>query len=235
MAFAWSGALGRLAAGSSARRSARISMVLVGGAMAGSLAGCQSYVIEYRYRPAFHQMASDEPLPDEVVTEDGRIIRYVSTPLPELRKELDARDRGEVEETGDQEQVTPIWQEDENGDVVLYCVTPEHVLANTMNCLRLERYDLMYEQLLAERTRNAYEASGRGPADFAAWCLEHRSDLMAMLNRMGFGFLGGDVVLENLGNGVMRSRFTPRVGDQFRFREVLILSDPPGMNLLEIR
>ena len=52
---------------------------------------------------------------------------------------------------------------------------------------------------------------------------------------MGFGFLGGDVVLENLGNGVMRSRFTPRVGDQFRFREVLILSDPPGMNLLEIR
>ncbi|MDA0974357.1 MAG: hypothetical protein ACO3YY_05575 [Phycisphaerales bacterium] len=235
MAFAWSGALGRLAAGSSARRSARISMVLVGGAMAGSLAGCQSYVIEYRYRPAFHQMASDEPLPDEVVTEDGRIIRYVSTPLPELRKELDARDRGEVEETGDQEQVTPIWQEDENGDVVLYCVTPEHVLANTMNCLRLERYDLMYEQLLAERTRNAYEASGRGPADFAAWCLEHRSDLMEMLNRMGFGFLGGDVVLENLGNGVMRSRFTPRVGDQFRFREVLILSDPPGMNLLEIR
>ena len=235
MAFAWSGALGRLAAGSSARRSARISMMLVGGAMAGSLAGCQSYVIEYRYRPAFHQMASDEPLPDEVVTEDGRIIRYVSTPLPELRKELDARDRGEVEETGDQEQVTPIWQEDENGDVVLYCVTPEHVLANTMNCLRLERYDLMYEQLLAERTRNAYEASGRGPADFAAWCLEHRSDLMEMLNRMGFGFLGGDVVLENLGNGVMRSRFTPRVGDQFRFREVLILSDPPGMNLLEIR
>lgn len=235
MAFPWSGALGRLAAGSSARRSARISMVLVGGAMAGSLAGCQSYVIEYRYRPAFHQMASDEPLPDEVVTEDGRIIRYVSTPLPELRKELDARDRGEVEETGDQEQVTPIWQEDENGDVVLYCVTPEHVLANTMNCLRLERYDLMYEQLLAERTRNAYEASGRGPADFAAWCLEHRSDLMEMLNRMGFGFLGGDVVLENLGNGVMRSRFTPRVGDQFRFREVLILSDPPGMNLLEIR
>lgn len=235
MAFAWSGALGRLAAVSSVRRSARISMVLVGGAMAGSLAGCQSYVIEYRYRPAFHQMASDEPLPDEVVTEDGRIIRYVSTPLPELRKELDARDRGEVEETGDQEQVTPIWQEDENGDVVLYCVTPEHVLANTMNCLRLERYDLMYEQLLAERTRNAYEASGRGPADFAAWCLEHRSDLMEMLNRMGFGFLGGDVVLENLGNGVMRSRFTPRVGDQFRFREVLILSDPPGMNLLEIR
>jgi len=96
MAFARSGSLGRLAAGSSARRSARISMVLVGGAMAGGLAGCQSYVIEYRYRPAFHQMASDEPLPDEIVTDEGRIIRYVSTPLPELRKQLDARDRGET-------------------------------------------------------------------------------------------------------------------------------------------
>ena len=179
-------------------------------------------------------MASDEPLPDEVVADDGRIIRYVSTPLDELRAQLEAEDRGESAEA-DGAEVTPIWQESEDGDVVLHCILPEHVLANTMNCLRLERYDLLYTQLLADRTREAYEASGRGPADFAAWCVEHRSDLMAMLNRMGFGFLGGDVVLENLGGGVMRSRFTPRVGDQFRFREVLILSDPPGMNLLEIR
>jgi len=228
----------RLSHGHPRRRSRRpiplaARLALVG--IAIGLAGCQTYVVEYRYRPTFHQMASDKTLPDEIVTDDGRIIRYVSTPLDELRAQLEAEDRGEAAEIDSGEEVTPIWQESEDGDVVLRCILPEHVLANTMNCLRLERYDLLYTQLLADRTREAYEASGRGPADFAAWCVEHRSDLMETLNRMGFGFLGSDVVLENLGGGVMRSRFTPRVGDQFRFREVLILNDPPGMNLLEIR
>ncbi|MFM1889678.1 MAG: hypothetical protein RLZZ565_435 [Planctomycetota bacterium] len=202
-------------------------------ASTGLLAGCQSYVIEYRYRPEFHQMASETDLPDEVVTDDGRIIRFVSTPLPQLRAQLEAQDRGEVpEEAGES---IEIWQEQDDGTVEIRCITPEHVLANTMNCLRFERYDVLWEALLAERTREEFIARGGSPAAFAEWCAKHRNDLMATLNRMGFGFLGGDVILDNLGDGVLRARFTPRVGDQFKFNEVRILHDPPGMKLLTIR
>ncbi len=206
------------------------SMVLCSGA---TLAGCQSYVIEYRYRPEFHQMASDTELPDEIVTDDGRIIRFVSTPLPQWREQREAAERGEV--PGEGSEAIEIWQESDDGTVEIRCITPEHVLANTMNCLRFERYDVLWESLLAEPTRAEYAARGGTAADFAGWCSKHRNELMATLNRMGFGFLGGDVILDNMGDGVLRARFTPRVGDQFKFNEVLILHDPPGMKLLTIR
>lgn len=197
-----------------------------------TLAGCQPQVVEYHYRPAYYQLASETKLPDEVVTEDGRIIRFVSTPIDEMQKSRDAAEGG-----GDQPAAPPaeIWKESPDGRVTLTCILPEHVLANTMTCLRLERYDVMYEELLAKRTRAEYEASGRGPEQFAAWCAKHRNDLMAMLNRMGFGFMGSDVILDRAGPDVLRARFTPRLSGQFKFSEVLMTYEGFGMKLLTIR
>ena len=59
-----------------------------------ALAGCQPQVVEYHYRPAYYQLASETKLPDEVVTEDGRIIRFVSTPIDEMQKSRDAAEEG---------------------------------------------------------------------------------------------------------------------------------------------
>lgn len=198
---------------------------------AGALAGlallaasCGRYVIEHHERPEFYALASATPLPDEVVDADGRIIRFST-----------GGRRGQQASGDADSKPIPIWEEDEHGAVRMLSFTPSDVLANMMNCLRLERYDLLFESLLADEARLQYLASGRTAADFAAWCEKNRRELMATLNRMSFGMMSGEVVIDRVGRGTIRCRFNPHVGSQFRFREVTMVSDPPGLRLLAVR
>jgi hypothetical protein len=198
---------------------------LAAAATAIAAASCGQYVIEHHTRPGFYQLASATPLPDEVVAPDGRVIRFTSDGGP-------AAGPGDGGEAADP---LPIWEENERGEVRMLCFLPSDVIANLMHCLRLERYDLLFGTLLAEEARLEYLATGRTAEDFAVWCATHRRDLMAMLNRMSFGMLGGEVVVERISRGVIRCRFNPQVASQFRFREVWMTSDPPGLKLLAVR
>lgn len=203
----------------------RAATGLAAAAMAIAAVSCGQYVIEHHTRPGFYELASATPLPDEVVTPDGRVIRFTSDSGP-------AAGKGEPDEGGEP---LPIWEENERGEVRMLCFLPSDVIANLMHCLRLERYDLLFGTLLAEEARLEYLASGRTAEDFAAWCATHRRDLMSMLNRMSFGMLGGEVVVERVSRGVIRCRFNPQVASQFRFREVWMTSEPPGLKLQAVR
>jgi len=188
------------------------------------LGGCQTYVIEYHERPDFHRMASSSPLPEEGVAEDGRLIRF-SAPPRESGTAADGPERERIE----------VWTEAEDGSVRLYCISPQHVLTAMMECIRRERYEVLFEQLLAPAARDAWLQSGRTADDFAAWVHRNRREMMATLNRMSFGAAGSDAVIERIERGVIRCRLTPRAMAQFRFREVIMVSDPPGLKLFSIR
>jgi hypothetical protein len=192
------------------------------GAAIAAVGGCKVSRTEYRTRPAFYNTASETPLPDEFELADGTRVVY-------------REDRPQGFQSADPDaELFKIREEKGNGAVILRCILPEHVIANTMTCLRNEEYDLIWEQLLARSTRDSYSAQGLGFDDFREVMEEQRPELMTTLNRMGFGFFGPDVVLDRGAGGAVRARFGPRLSDQFQFQYVDMVMETDGMKLLLI-
>ena len=130
--------------------------------------------------------------------------------------------------------VFQIREEVEDGVVVLRARVPEHVLANTMTCLRNQEYELLWEQLLSERTKRSYRQQDKDVEDFANYFAKRRNDLAKTINRMMLGIPRNEVVMENLGSGVIRIRFHPQVGRLFKFKTIDVVSEGPGLKLLMI-
>jgi hypothetical protein len=188
-----------------------------------ALAACEPYRIEYRPRPAFAHAASNDQLPEEASAADGSRIVYRTS-----------RARGALQETSESdEKPFMIREESEDGQVTLRAILPEHVLINTMTCLRGQEYQLLWDQLLAEGTKAAYESEG-GYEAFAGFFERHRIDLGRTLNRMIVGLPRNEVVVDNLGYGAIRLRFHPIVGRQFKFTSVTMVSEEGGLRLAMI-
>lgn len=225
------------------------------------LGGCTEVVTEYHRRPGFYKLASDQELQAQYTTPDGtRVVFVEDGPLPSerdaksaeaaAREEAARRERArlrlEAWKLG--KPVPPEAMEPEppkafesrevldDGSIVYRAILPEHVIGNVMSCLRQQEYGPLWEQVVCESARRGWESSGGTYEDFVAWCVKNRSELMMTLNRMSFGYYGGsDVVVDRLPDHSVRVRFTPQLGSQFQFREVLIVMEQQGMRLAGIR
>ena len=186
--------------------------------------GCEEYRIEHHSRPSYYQDAALGELPDRITLADGTVIVYKTI-----------NGAGDLK-TGDvsDESVFQIREEFEDSSVVLRARVPEHVLANTLTCLRNQEYELLWEQLLSERTKRSYQLQDKGVDDFSTYFAQRRNDLAKTINRMMLGIPRNEVVMENLGGGVIRIRFHPQVGRQFVFKTVDVVSEGPGLKLLMI-
>ncbi len=161
-------------------------------------------------------------LPDRVTLDDGTVIVYTDQ-MP--RSALERKRQSKAEPF-------MIREELPDGSVTLRALIPEDVWANTLSCLRSEEYRLLWDQLLSKRTKSAYEQQELGFEDFAAFLREHQSDLLLTLTRMLLGKPRQEVIVENLGDGVMRCRLRPHVASQFKFTRVDVVSERPGRKLL---
>ena len=216
--------------------------------MSTVLSGCTPYRIEYHTRPQFHYQASDVELLDEWVAPDGTIVKFSSDPLPSEQAALAAQTTNNTREVdidgdGKPDEIvpTPTWEENNDGTVTMRAFTPEHVIGNFMQALREERYGEFYDQMLASAARKAFEeqagahGTAQGKKSFADWCAKYRRSLMETLNRMGFGFLGPDVVLRKLGRNSFRVGFSPRVAAQFQFTIIEFTYENGGCRLATVR
>jgi hypothetical protein len=183
--------------------------------------GCEPYRIEYHRRPEYYSKLVEGDLPNRVVLEDGTVIVYNAE-----------RDSGVQQE---EKRPFMIREEMEDGTIVLRAALPQHVIANTLTCISNREYELLWDQMLSERTKMAYEAEGQGAEEFGAFFSKHREELAKTLNRMMRGLVSHDVVVEQAGNGVIVLRFWPQVAQQFKFRRVEIVHEGLGLKLLLIR
>ena len=219
--------------------------------------GCTPTVTEYHRRPGFYRMASETELADQYVDANGRTVKFIEDgPLPskqiELEEEKRIRDerrqarlerarqaaiaRGETPPDSLQPKVFKSREVAQDGTVELKALFPDHVLGNTMTCLRNEEYQLLWDQVIAESTRREYASRGMGYADFEAFFRKNRADIMTTLHRMSFGYYGGtDVLLDKFDDMSVRIRFSPTLAPQFTYREVLVVRELEGMKLLLIR
>ncbi len=186
--------------------------------------GCEEYRIEHHRRPSYYQDAALGELPDRITLADGTVIVYETINAPGDLKSSVSGEKNAFQ----------IREEFEDGSVVLRARVPEQVLANTLTCLRNQEYELLWEQLLSEQTKRSYQRQGKGVEDFANYFAQRRNDLARTINRMMLGIPRNEVVMENLGGGVIRIRFHPQVGRLFRFKTVDVVSEGPGLKLLMI-
>ncbi len=74
-----------------------------------------------------------------------------------------------------------------------------------------------------------------GRAVFQAFFGTNRHDLAATVTRLLLGLVRGEAFMENVGGGVIRFRFHPRIATQFRFKTAELVSEGGGLRLLMIR
>ena len=190
--------------------------------------GCTPYRIEYHKRPSFYKQATDQDLPDEVTLEDGTIVRFIEQDASASIARDDAA-------LPDDSTESMIRIRSDDGAVTLHAHAPQHVLAHAKRGIRQREYQLLWDQLLADRTKAAYARDGKGFSDFAAFCEANRPAMMETFNRMGFGLFSPDVIQESLGTDGFRYRLHPRLGDQFAFTEFDVVRESSGMKWLIIR
>ena len=189
------------------------------------LGGCGSYVIEYRDRPSYYQTAALGGTEDRVTLDDGTVLVFrTRQPTSNMRRSAgDGADRFQVREELD------------DGSIVLRALLPEHVLTITLTCVRNEEYEILWEQMVAEPTKRAYGLRGEGYEEFALFFSVNRLEIAATLTRMLLGLSRQEAYMESAAGGVIRYRFHPRVGAQFKFKTVEVVAEVGGMKLLIIR
>lgn len=206
------------------------------------LTACAPQRVEYRYRPAY---MADPSAPKEVILPDGTKVIFVDQEPggTTIDRSLGrtAPPAGAVPEPqlGPDGKPLPTKvfeprETDDDGNVILRNLMPEHVVANAMTCIRNEEYQLMWDQLLAPEARAAYERAGGYPA-FEGWCKQNRRATLELLNRMRFNALGSDIAMTRVGPNRMRATVSPHLWNQFQLRVVEFEQTPDGMKLLSIR
>jgi len=187
--------------------------------------GCETYRVEYHRRPAYYKNAAIGQLEDEIILEDGTVLIF--TP-----RKSKTRTNSPGSEPVDRFQVR---EELDDGTIVLRAFLPQHVLANTLTCLRNQEYVLIWEQLLAVRTKHSYELREMGYEEFAAFFQANRMELAATLTRLMLGLSRGESFMENVGGGVVRFSFHPRIAPQFEFKTAEVVGEGGGLKLLIIQ
>jgi hypothetical protein len=196
--------------------------------------GCTPYRIEYHQRPEYYKDAADYELQDEWVAPDGTIVKFSSDPLPSEQEALRLKAAGserlvdsDGDGTPDAAEPIPVWEELEDGTVVMRAYLPQHVIGNFLQAIREERYGEFYQQMLSAEAKRAFEAKGkgadaatRGQVAFTRWAVKYRRSLAETLNRIAFGYFGSDVVLRKVGKDGFRVGLTPMVAEQFKFTTV---------------
>jgi hypothetical protein len=187
-----------------------------------SMVGCETYRVEYHTRPAYYDEAAMGGMPDRVRLDDGTVIVYRTT---DARAQQNKGDRKPFK----------MREEMDDGRIVLRALIPEHVIANTLECLENEEYELLYREMLSEHTRLEWEGMGYDVHDFAKHFATYRGDMMRALSRMYIGMSQLDTIVEQHDNGVIECRLSRSTAQNYKFTRIRIIREGIGLKLLTIR
>jgi hypothetical protein len=203
------------------------------------LGGCREYRIEHHKRPSFYQKASEVELPSQVVMPDGTIVKY-EAPSEQSTLGRSGKDANKTFEARAE-------SEDALGNkvVTVRALLPEHLVVNTLTCMRNQEYDLLWDQVLAKPTKAGYaaieldehdeddpEPPGDGRDIFIAFMRKHRHELVATLTRMVSGMSGQEVAIEPIADNTLRCRLRPQIAEPFVFKSLDMVKEDGWWKLL---
>jgi len=188
--------------------------------------------VEYRERPGF---ATKQELPDEVVLDDGTVIRYLQLNEFLARKKAEQQGgRGAGTATSAEAAMNSEsspgfvpWEELDDGSVRMKAERNDQIVVLTMRAFREERYAELWDQLVSPGVRRRAAQDGDVPLGpdkarerFIDWCVKWRTEVMTMLNRMSFAFSTNAVIFDRIGPGLVRMRLAPQITGDFKFRSI---------------
>ncbi|MGP1346731.1 MAG: hypothetical protein ACTS3F_08715 [Phycisphaerales bacterium] len=94
----------------------------------------------------------------------------------------------------------------EDGSVFLVSRSPADLIRHLFDTVVDSEWDLLYDQLISEETKDNYRQSDRDPIDAARFIREHRADFVALLRVLGTGQNSPGVEFRSLGGNVFRMR-----------------------------
>ncbi|MFM9957306.1 MAG: hypothetical protein ACKVZJ_04470 [Phycisphaerales bacterium] len=112
----------------------------------------------------------------------------------------------------------------DDGGVLLVARSPRELIVHLYETLRDNELELLEEQVISQRTKQAYMAERKTPKDAVAWLVEHREDVEALLATMPAGEQTPGVLMKPLGNNAFRlsSADAPSLGLKLRRLDLVI-------------
>src|SRR5262249_17816711 len=103
----------------------------------------------------------------------------------------------------------PLRAEDKDGKITLTLQSPRHVIIHLRETLMSGESELLYEQVLSDRTKQEYRKRGLDPKTAVDFLMENKVEIMRMLNKMPMGELTPGLFLKPVGGDVYRLQLQP--------------------------
>ena len=120
------------------------------------------------------------------------------------------------------------------GEITLRAVLPEHLLAQTLTCLRDRDWILLFEQVLSEQMQSYYNGRDFGYEEFEDFFATNRRDLAMTIQRMIQGRTIGDVIENKKGNKLLLT-FSRRVKTKYKFKNITLIRQGEYLKLHDIK
>lgn len=184
--------------------------------------GCDTQKVEYRTRPAWHN-SMGQNLPSESTHQDGTIIKFSNTKKP-------------TSEAFDQylETIELVEKDEVTGETTLRAVLPAHVFTQTLTCLRDRDWDLLFKQIISEKTQAHYNSLDDELLEYETFFEDNREDIAKILQRMVLGSNSGDVIITK-SKGFIVYGLSNRVGVDYKFNTVILVQEEQFLKLHAIR
>jgi len=187
-------------------------------------AACTPTVVEYHQKPEFYGNMAHADFKDGV-TADGAEIRWVEP------KRVRSENFDDVLGTG----TFRAREVGEDGRIILRARQPQQLLANTLKCLQDGEYQLLWDQMLAQSTRQYYQQREEGYQEYENYLRKHRKEMASLVNRMIAGRVFGEVETQTADDGTIRCRLRKKLRRHFEYKEVLMVKEGRDLKLLTIR
>lgn len=124
--------------------------------------------------------------------------------------------------------------ENEDGTKTLIARSPQHVMLHVERCLDEGEDDLLFEQMVAEQTKNYFRAQGKDPRSYIDQLRDDRRDIARLFARMPQGESSPTVMLRQFPERTWRIDVVGNYAKDLRFTRLWVQMERGQWKLLWI-
>lgn len=124
--------------------------------------------------------------------------------------------------------------ENADGSVTLVSRSPRHVMQHVERCLDNDEDQLLFDQVIAEETKNYYRAQGKDPREYIDWLRENRKHVSRLFARMPQGESSPTVMLRQLPDRTWRIDVVGNYAKDLRYARLWVRMERGQWKLLWI-
>jgi hypothetical protein len=125
--------------------------------------------------------------------------------------------------------------ENPDGSVTLVAKSVRHLMSHIMLCLEYEDDEVLFEQVISERTKQEFRGEGKDPIEAVEFLKNNRQDIALLFARMPFGEQSPNIILKQPAKRTVQLSLTGLAAKDMRFTELWAVMEHGNWKLLWIR